>query len=44
MASPVAIDALLLSVKTTAMTMAILLLVGTPAAYVLAGRTSGEAV
>jgi molybdate transport system permease protein len=36
MASPVAVDALLLSVRTTAMTMAILLLVGTPAAYVLA--------
>ena len=36
MASPVAVDALLLSVKTTAMTMAILLLAGTPAAYVLA--------
>ena len=37
MGSPVAVDALLLSVRTTAMTMAILLLVGTPAAYVLAG-------
>ncbi|MBA2784040.1 MAG: molybdate ABC transporter permease subunit [Rubrobacteraceae bacterium] len=36
MASPVAVDALLLSVRTTAMTMAVLLLVGTPAAYVLA--------
>jgi molybdate transport system permease protein len=36
MASPVAIDALLLSVRTTAITMAILLLVGTPAAYILA--------
>ncbi|HEX5913329.1 MAG TPA: ABC transporter permease subunit, partial [Rubrobacter sp.] len=36
MASPVAVDALLLSVRTTAITMAILLLVGTPAAYVLA--------
>ena len=36
MASPVAVDALLLSVRTTAMTMAILLLVGTPAAYILA--------
>jgi molybdate transport system permease protein len=35
MASPVAVDALLLSVRTTAITMAILLLVGTPAAYVL---------
>jgi ABC-type spermidine/putrescine transport system permease subunit II len=32
----VAVDALLLSVRTTAVTMAILLLVGTPAAYVLA--------
>jgi molybdate transport system permease protein len=36
MASPVAIDALLLSIRTTAITMAILLVVGTPAAYVLA--------
>ncbi len=36
MASPVAIDALLLSVRTTTITMAILLLVGTPAAYILA--------
>jgi len=36
MASPVAMDALLLSVKTTTITMAILLVVGTPAAYVLA--------
>jgi molybdate transport system permease protein len=36
MASPVAVDALLLSVRTTAMTMAVLLLVGTPAAYILA--------
>jgi molybdate transport system permease protein len=36
MTSPVAIDALLLSVRTTSITMAILLLVGTPAAYVLA--------
>jgi molybdate transport system permease protein len=36
MASPVAMDALLLSVRTTAMTMAFLLLVGTPAAYILA--------
>jgi len=35
-ASPVAVDALLLSVRTTGMTMAVLLLVGTPAAYVLA--------
>jgi molybdate transport system permease protein len=36
MASPVAVDALLLSIRTTAMTMAVLLLVGTPAAYILA--------
>ncbi|HET7271814.1 MAG TPA: ABC transporter permease [Rubrobacter sp.] len=36
MASPIAVDALLLSVKTTAITMAVLLVVGTPAAYVLA--------
>ena len=36
MASPVAVDALLLSITTTAITMAILLVVGTPAAYVLA--------
>jgi molybdate transport system permease protein len=36
MASPVAVDALLLSVRTTGITLAILLLVGTPAAYVLA--------
>jgi molybdate transport system permease protein len=36
MASPVAVDALLLSIRTTAITMAILLVVGTPAAYVLA--------
>ncbi len=36
MTSPVAIDALLLSVRTTSITMVILLLVGTPAAYVLA--------
>ena len=36
MSSPVAVDALLLSVRTTAMTMALLLLVGTPAAYILA--------
>ena len=36
MASPIAIDALLLSVRTTTITMAILLVVGTPAAYVLA--------
>jgi molybdate transport system permease protein len=36
MASPIAVDALLLSVRTTAITMAILIVVGTPAAYVLA--------
>jgi molybdate transport system permease protein len=36
MASPVAVDALLLSLRTTATTMAVLLLVGTPAAYILA--------
>ena len=36
MASPVAIDALLLSARTTTVTMAILILIGTPAAYVLA--------
>ena len=35
MASPVAVDALLLSIRTTSITMAILVLVGTPAAYVL---------
>jgi molybdate transport system permease protein len=36
MASPIAVDALLLSARTTAITMVILLVVGTPAAYVLA--------
>lgn len=36
MASPVTVDALLLSIRTTAVTMAIILLIGTPAAYVLA--------
>ena len=36
MASPTAVDALLLSIRTTAITMAILIVVGTPAAYVLA--------
>ena len=36
MASPVARDALLLSMKTTAISMFIIVLVGTPAAYVLA--------
>ena len=36
MGSPVALDALLLSVRTTAITMAIILVVGTPAAFVLA--------
>jgi molybdate transport system permease protein len=36
MASPVTLDALLLSIKTTSISMAIILTVGTPAAYVLA--------
>jgi molybdate transport system permease protein len=36
MTSPTAADALLLSARTTAMTMAVLLVFGTPAAYVLA--------
>jgi len=36
MASPVALDALMLSIKTTSISMAIILVVGTPAAYVLA--------
>jgi molybdate transport system permease protein len=36
MASPAALDALLLSARTTAITMAIILVVGTPAAFVLA--------
>jgi molybdate transport system permease protein len=36
MASPVAVDALLLSARTTAITMGIIFVVGTPAAYVLA--------
>ena len=36
MMSPVALDALLLSAKTTAVTMAIILVVGTPAAFMLA--------
>ncbi|HEV2091953.1 MAG TPA: ABC transporter permease [Rubrobacter sp.] len=36
MASPVALDALILSVKTTSISMGIILAVGTPAAYVLA--------
>ncbi len=36
MASPVALDALLLSVRTTAISMFIVILIGTPAAYVLA--------
>ena len=35
MTSPVAVEALLLSVRTTAITMGVLLVVGTPAAYVL---------
>ena len=36
MASPVALDALLLSIKTTSISMAIIITLGTPAAYVLA--------
>jgi molybdate transport system permease protein len=36
MSSPVAVDALLLSMRTTAISMFIIVLVGTPAAYVLA--------
>ena len=36
MASPVALDALLLSARTTAVTMAIILVIGTPAAFLLA--------
>ena len=36
MASPVARDALFLSIKTTSISMAIIIIVGTPAAYVLA--------
>jgi molybdate transport system permease protein len=36
MSSPVAVDALLLSMRTTAISMFIIILVGTPAAYVLA--------
>ena len=35
MASPVALDALLLSAKTTAVTMTMIFVVGTPAAFVL---------
>ena len=43
MASPVARDALLLSMRTTAVTMVVLVVVGTPAAYVLArGRFRGN--
>ena len=43
MASPVARDALFLSMRTTATTMLILVVVGTPAAYVLArGRFRGN--
>jgi molybdate transport system permease protein len=41
MASPVAVDALFLSIRTTAITMAVLLVVGTPAAYVLARANFG---
>jgi molybdate transport system permease protein len=45
MASPVARDALFLSMKTTAATMTILIVVGTPASYVLArGRFRGSRV
>jgi molybdate transport system permease protein len=45
MVSPVAIDALLLSAKTTAASMTTLLVVGTPAAYVLArGSFRGKRV
>jgi molybdate transport system permease protein len=36
MASPVALDALLLSAKTTAVTMVITLIIGTPSAFLLA--------
>jgi len=36
MTSPTAVDALLLSARTTAISMAMLLVIGTPAAYVLA--------
>jgi ABC-type sulfate transport system permease component len=36
MASQIALDALLLSAKTTAVTMAIIFIVGTPAAFLLA--------
>jgi molybdate transport system permease protein len=36
MASPEARDALLLSIRTTAISMLVIILVGTPAAYVLA--------
>src|SRR5215203_2981678 len=43
MASPVARDALILSMKTTSATMIILVVLGTPAAYVLArGRFRGS--
>jgi molybdate transport system permease protein len=43
MAAPVARDALLLSMRTTATTMTILVVVGTPAAYLLArGRFPGR--
>src|SRR5215212_70468 len=41
MTSPVAVDALLLSVRTTGITLTILLLVGTPAAYILARADFG---
>jgi molybdate transport system permease protein len=45
MASPVAVDALLLSARTTAISMLIILVVGTPAAFVLArARFPGKRV
>jgi molybdate transport system permease protein len=45
MSSPAAVDALLLSARTTLITMATLLVVGTPAAYVLArGNFRGKRV
>lgn len=45
MASPVALQALLVSLKTTAVTMAFLIIFGTPAAYILArGKFPGVKV
>lgn len=45
MTSPVAVEALLLSARTTAITMVILLVVGTPAAYLLSrGEFRGKRV